>query len=217
VPFCDECEQPILSLRGYQEVDWTDPLWEVQVEVHNAGPGTAKNVNVTMNSDVAWLVIPDAVCAYGDIADGASSWGLDSYTFDLTAHPGGSFNVWFDVTYEDDCGNPYRLRLDPEFDRGTGDETPALTYKLGQNYPNPFNPNTTISFQIPAAGHVSLNIYDASGKLVRTLTDGHWGEGLHAVNWNGMDNNGTAVASGIYFYKLDAGSFVKTKKMVLLR
>ncbi|UCF04570.1 MAG: S8 family serine peptidase [bacterium] len=217
VPYCEECEQPILSLCGYKEVSWADPFWTVQVEIHNAGPGTAKNVTAAMNSDIAWLVIPDPNCAYGDIAQSASSWGLDSYTFDLSAHPGGSFNVWFDVTYEDDCGNQYSLRLDPEFDRRSGEETPALTYKLGQNYPNPFNPNTTISFQIPAAGYLSLNIYDASGKLVRTLVDGHWSEGLHAVNWNGLDNNGAAVASGIYFYKIDAGAFVETKKMVLLR
>ena len=212
-----ECDQPMVSLLDYQQVNWADPLWEVQVEIRNAGPGTAKNVNVVMNSDIPWLLIPDPTCAYGDIAEGASSWGLDSYTFDLTASPGGSFSVWFDVTYEDDCGNQYRLRLDPEFNQKTGDETPVLSYKLGQNYPNPFNPSTSIGYQIPTPGYVSLNIYDAAGKLVRTLVDGQRGEGIHEVNWNGKDNRGAAVVSGIYFYKLSAGPFTETRKLVLLR
>ena len=90
-------------------------------------------------------------------------------------------------------------------------------YRLEQNYPNPFNPSTSISFQIPKPGHVSLNIYDASGKLVRTLVNETRSEGLNEVNWNGKDNKGVAVVSGIYFYKLTAGSFDETKKMVLLR
>ncbi len=218
VPYCHPvCEQPMLSLLGYGTVSWAAPLWTVQVELHNAGPGVAKNVNITMNEDIPWLTIPDPVCAYGDIAEGASSWGSDSYTFNLTDYPGGSFNVWFDVTYEDACGNQYRLRLDPEFDRDAASNEPMLTYRLAQNYPNPFNPNTTISFQLPAANYVSLNVYDIAGKLVRTLVNEQRGEGLQSVNWNGKDNSGVSVASGIYFYKIQSGSFTETKKMVLMR
>ncbi len=211
------CDQPMLSLLGYRTVSWAAPIWTVQVQVLNAGPGVAKNVTVTMNDDLVWLTIPDPNCAYGDIALGASSWGNDSYTFDLTNHPGGSFNVWFDVAYYDDCGNQYNLRLDPEFDVETTQATPVLTYRLGQNYPNPFNPNTTISFQLPAANYASLNVYDITGKLVRTLVNEQRSEGLQSVNWNGKDNSGVSVASGIYFYKLQSGSFTETKKMVLMR
>jgi hypothetical protein len=216
-----QCDQPELSLLGYKEIDWTPPLWTVKVEVQNAGPGIARNVNVTMDNSIPWLIIPDPTCFYGDIAEGSTSWGEpDQYVFDLSGHPnpGGAFNIWFDVTYEDECGNQYTVRLDPEFNRDSEDATPALTYRLGQNYPNPFNPSTTISFQIPEAGHVDLRIYDGSGKLVRTLVDG-WKDngGLFAVTWDGLDNTGVSVASGIYFYKLMAGSFVDTKKMVLIR
>ncbi len=216
---CEVCEPELamLTLVGYREVSWAPPLWTVQVAMTNNGPGDAFNVTARMNSDIPWLVIPDPDGVYGNIPRGGSSWNTDDYVFDLTAHPGGSFNVWFDVEYDDNCGNHHVLRLDPGFNPETHDETPALTYKLGQNYPNPFNPSTSISFQIPTAGFVNLNIYDAAGKLVRTLVDGHKTEGLHAVNWNGKDNNGAAVASGIYFYKLNAGSFVETKKMVLMR
>ena len=92
-----------------------------------------------------------------------------------------------------------------------------LTYRLDQNYPNPFNPNTTISYQIPFASDVSLKIYDVSGRLIRTLVEKYESEGVHAVFWDGKDHSGMAVASGIYFYKLHAGEFVETKRMVLLR
>jgi hypothetical protein len=214
------CDQPILELCGYLDVYWNDPMWDVQVEVKNNGPGVAKNICVTMNSDIAWLVIPDPNCFYGDIADGASSMGgCDIYTFDLTDHPGGSFNVWFDVSYYDDCGNRYEVRLDPEFDPGRQSEgdTPITTYGLVQNYPNPFNPSTTINYQIPRAGHVDLSIYDVSGRLIKTLVNGDRSEGLHTVTWDGKDNMGVSVASGIYFYKMKSGQFVETKRMVLLR
>jgi len=210
---------PELVLTGYDEVDWSDPYWVVQVSVHNNGPGPAMGVNVTMNSDVAWLVIPDPHCSYGDIAEGATALGgCDSYTFDLTASPGGSFNVWFDVSYSDTCQNQYRVRLDPEFDpEGGSKQSPMVSYRLAQNYPNPFNPNTMISYQIPKSGHVSLNVYDVSGRLIRTLVDGHKDAGLHTASWDGKDSVGRMAASGIYFYKMVSGQFVETRKMIMLR
>ena len=174
-----------------------------------------------MNSDVAWLVIPDPVCNYGDIAGESSGLGFDdSYSFDLSSNPGGSFNVWFDVTYEDSCGNQYHVRLDPEFgidgeDVGTPEAITA--HRLGQNYPNPFNPITTIDYQIPIRSRVSLKIFDVSGKLVRTLVDEYEGAGSHDALWDGKDSFGKAVASSIYFYELRAGSYRETKRMVLLR
>jgi hypothetical protein len=217
---CVVCDhQPMLSLLGYRTVSWVPPLWTVQVEIRNAGPGGAKNISAMMNEDISWLTIPDPNCSYGDIPEGGTSFGSDSYTFDLTNNPGGSFNVWFDVTYEDECGYPYRLRLDPEFDpNNTG--TPAVkmaSFRLDQNYPNPFNPTTTICYQLPVGSRVALNVYDVSGRLVRTLVDANREAGLHAVQWDGKDNKGSQVASGIYFSKLQAGTYQETKRMVLLR
>lgn len=219
IPPCGCCIQPILSLVGYRQVSWTDPLWTVQVEVRNGGPCEAYNVNVTMNEEIPWLTIPDPTCAYGNVPVGATSWGNDSYTFDLTANPGGSFNVWFDVTYEDACGNHYRVRLDPEFEQGnTGMQTTTVAaFKLAQNYPNPFNPNTTISYQIAERSLVKLSIFDVSGRLVRTLVNAYNEPGLYAAPWDGKDHAGHAVTSGVYFYQLQAGTYTETKRMVLLR
>jgi hypothetical protein len=101
----------------------------------------------------------------------------------------------------------------------TGDEgstTPRVT-TLGQNYPNPFNPSTRIAFGLATRGHVRLCIYDASGRLVRTLVDESRAAGRYEEAWDGRDGHGHAAASGIYLYRLDAGAFTETRKMVLLR
>ncbi len=98
----------------------------------------------------------------------------------------------------------------------TGAETP-LAYRLAQNYPNPFNPTTTIRFDIREKGQVSLRIYNVAGQLVRTLVDGELDAGSYAEDWNGLNDEGSKVASGVYFYRLEAGVFESVKKMVLLR
>ena len=95
-------------------------------------------------------------------------------------------------------------------------KAPAATY-LAQNFPNPFNPSTRIGFGLKAPADVSLRIYDAAGRVVRVLVEGNRPAGTYAELWDGKDNGGRAVASGIYFYRLDAGMFTQTRKMVLLK
>jgi hypothetical protein len=91
-------------------------------------------------------------------------------------------------------------------------------YSLAQNFPNPFNPSTRIQFALPAKGHVSLKIYDVAGRLVKTLQDGVMDAGSHELTWDGSNNLGKNVASGVYFYKINAGdNYENMKKMVLLR
>ena len=100
----------------------------------------------------------------------------------------------------------------------TGDEpsTPAATF-LSQNWPNPFNPSTTIAFGLRDRGRVSLRIYDAAGRLVASLVDEIRPAGRYEENWDGTDGAGSAAASGVYFYRLHAGAFEATRKMILLR
>ncbi len=90
-------------------------------------------------------------------------------------------------------------------------------YKLEQNYPNPFNPVTRISYQLPKAGKVSLVIYNVLGQKVRTLFEGNANAGTHYHVWRGTDNLGNKVATGVYFYKLEANGFTSIKKMVLVK
>ena len=92
------------------------------------------------------------------------------------------------------------------------------TYKLYQNYPNPFNPSTTIEFAIPKRVNVKLVIYDITGRVVKTLIDGkEYEPGVYKVTWNGKNDYGEYVASGVYLYRLEAGEFTSVKKMVLAR
>jgi hypothetical protein len=89
---------------------------------------------------------------------------------------------------------------------------------LGNNYPNPFNPTTTIKYTIKDRGHVSLKIYNAAGQLVKTLVNQVQSpDQVKPVTWNGRNNAGQAVSSGVYFYKLVTNNFSQTKKMVLLK
>ncbi len=88
---------------------------------------------------------------------------------------------------------------------------------LSQNVPNPFNPATTISYELNAGGQVDLRVFDLAGRLVRTLVHDSQEAGTHQVLWRGRDQAGRTVAAGVYFYRLDAGSQVKTRRMVLAK
>jgi hypothetical protein len=86
---------------------------------------------------------------------------------------------------------------------------------LDGNYPNPFNPSTTIRYTLDQSGHVSLKIYDVLGQEIRTLVDGYQDPGDKAVVWNGNDNAGKPVSSGVYMYRIQTDDLIKTARMVL--
>ena len=94
----------------------------------------------------------------------------------------------------------------------------GFSFDLGQNHPNPFNPRTTITFELAVPGQVDLAIFDLRGRLTRTLlADEVRPEGAHAVSWDGRDVQGAPAPAGVYFYRLEAGGQIQTKKMVLLK
>ncbi|MBN1479358.1 T9SS C-terminal target domain-containing protein [candidate division KSB1 bacterium] len=88
---------------------------------------------------------------------------------------------------------------------------------LQQNYPNPFNPSTTISFTLPSPSEMTLIVFDMHGTRIKTLMHGRQSAGSHAITWDGSDQNGASVASGIYVVRLKAGDFVRTRRMTLVR
>jgi len=97
------------------------------------------------------------------------------------------------------------------------DDTVPAEYALNQNYPNPFNPSTIINYSITKPGEVSLAVYDVLGRKVVDLLNGSQKAGTYQVTWNGLNNNGQKVNSGVYFYTITAGDFVQTRKMMLLK
>jgi len=97
-----------------------------------------------------------------------------------------------------------------------GDSPPPAT-SLQQNYPNPFNPATSIAFTLAEPGHATIEIFDVGGRRIRTLVRQWYGAGSHVAGWDGRDHDGRSVASGVYFYRLTAGSASESRKMVLAR
>ena len=85
------------------------------------------------------------------------------------------------------------------------------------SFPNPFNPRTTVAYEVPAAGHVTLTVVDIRGRLVRTLIDGELPGGAGTVIWDGADQAGRACASGVYFHVLRSGGQASLGKMTLIR
>ena len=97
------------------------------------------------------------------------------------------------------------------------DETLPMQFALEQNYPNPFNPSTEIQFSIPARSSVRMEVFDMSGQLIATLFDEEMAAGTYKATWSGEGASGRTVASGVYLYRIQAGSFVATRKMVLVK
>lgn len=132
------------------------------------------------------------------------STGYDDYA----VVPGAAYEYLLAVVLPDDreiVSPPQRVTLD----------TPALD--LEQNKPNPFNPTTTISFTAPARGAVTVDIFDAAGRHVRSLMNGIVPAGTTRLEWDGRDRNGRSVGSGVYFCRLTSMGGVRTRKMVLLK
>jgi len=108
-----------------------------------------------------------------------------------------------------------------EFDQvvDASEAEPSLptAFHLAQNHPNPFNPRTTISFRLRERALATLEIYNVFGQRVRTLFNESKSAGEYRVEWDGTDDNGSVVASGVFLYRLSVGDFVEVKKMTFLK
>jgi flagellar hook assembly protein FlgD len=100
---------------------------------------------------------------------------------------------------------------------GSTEENKPTIFNLSQNYPNPFNPVTNFKFSLPQASHVKIEIFNILGQKVKTLVDEDMKAGSFVVDWDGEDQRGVEVSSGIYFYRMIADDFSTVKRMVLLK
>jgi hypothetical protein len=178
--------------------------------------------------EIAWSTTSEIDNAGFYVLRGTSEEGSFDKINDQLIPSRGSELAGADYTFIDrdiDAGAEYFYRIEvvnvegktaftEPFKPDTG--TPAA-FSLAQNYPNPFNPVTEIMYNLPSACHVRLEVYNVLGQRVATLVNEHQSAGSKVVEWNGKDAVGNAVTSGVYFYKIQAGSFVEMKKMILLR
>lgn len=111
----------------------------------------------------------------------------------------------------------YKIDLTQVVGINSGVSSIAEGYALNQNYPNPFNPVTNISYTISNSDDVSIKIFDMTGKEIRTLLNKFQNKGSYSLVWNGTDNSGSSVGSGVYFYRLQSGNFSETKRMVFVK
>jgi hypothetical protein len=145
--------------------------------------------------------IPGFGIVDGDLADWSEA--TDVALADTMMYYYGPNGIWWQtVGIEDD---------------ETGGSLLPKTYALGQNYPNPFNPSTTLRYEVPNDSKVELVVYDIHGRKVRALISGQRKAGQHSVTWDGRNEAGVRVASGVYLYRLSSESFAETRKMVLLK
>ncbi len=173
-------------------------------------------------SDATWYEVNDGTGAVWVHRDGKNSY--TNIPADTATHP-----TWKVLKLNDKIStltgiihfsvNRYKLvpRTDADFGTITGiEQVPGaampVKYALEQNYPNPFNPATVIEFRLPQAGAVSLKVYNVLGQLVTTLADGVQPAGNYTVRFEGQN-----LSSGVYFYRLQSGSFVQVRKMMLLK
>lgn len=143
----------------------------------------------------------------------------ETYTYDAANRlTGVTYDADHQLTYTYDAtSNPLSRSL-TRIDRTSteGDELP-LVYALHANYPNPFNPMTVVAYQVPEAIQVRLDIFNVLGQRVYTLVNAEQVPGRYEVVWNGRDDTRQAMASGVYLYRMQAGTFVETRTMLLVK
>ena len=127
-------------------------------------------------------------------AGGKYTWS----TYRSSNHRNGYFDVTLASTSSNDISIPTK-------------------YSLGNNYPNPFNPITRISYGLPKVSNVNITVHDINGRVVNLLIDSDQPAGEGSIIWNGKNDAGMSVAAGLYFYKMQAGTFHQTNKMILLK
>ncbi len=176
----------------------------------------AENLAVKIEHPTIWL---SADPLSGFVMPGSSS--DINVTFDATQLEEGEYVGYLDIISNDpDEGSmAVECTLTVSGETGLGDLSGVIPekFELQQNYPNPFNPTTRITFALPVQSAVRLIIYDLLGRQVRGLLAEELPAGYHAVSWDGTNDKGRAVSSGIYFYQLEAGDFEQSRKMIMLK
>ena len=138
-----------------------------------------------------------------------------THTLTVTYREDGTLLDKFLIT-NDTTFNP-NPSTDPVGIKENNEDILSDNYILNNSYPNPFNPTTNLSYVLPQASNVKLVIYDITGREVKKLVDTYQPAGRYELSWNAKDTRGQQLASGVYFVKMEAGSFIKTIKLMLLK
>jgi len=165
-----------------------------------------------INSGDFWLVFHWRINS-----PGSPGVGIDTFSPDYRSMRYNDTTGWVPVASADFIMRAFGVSLTSNpFEDPFIEKTP-MNFKLLGNFPNPFNSSTEIRFLAPVSGYANLEIFDLTGRKVKTVIDGQINTGENIVTWNGLDDNGNPVSSGIYFYRLEAGNSSQVEKMVLIK
>jgi len=204
---------------GVKYARWDGSAWQIETVESDIGYGFYTSLALDANdhphissaeyaSDLRFAYWDGSVWQI-EVVDDAVGCGWTSLAIDGDGYS--------HIAYYDDVYEVYDLRYARRAPTGVEETRPIpAALHLAQNYPNPFNSVTSIQYTLPRDSFVRLSIYNISGQLVRTLVNRPQKPGNYTVSWDGRNNNGEELSSGIYLYRLDMGEFKDTKKMILL-
>lgn len=180
----------------------------ISLSVANSSSVEAKNVSVTFTILPTWLEFESNTMVIKSIPPNSSGDAEFTFSMDKKAPVGKDTTLIAFITSS--AGQSWTKDI-------TVSAGAPKDYKLYDNYPNPFNPSTKIAFELPKASHVTLTIYDVLGREVTEIADQDYAAGYNVITWNGLNGNGEQASSGVYFYRITAGSWSKVMKMMMLK
>ncbi|MCP4708809.1 MAG: T9SS type A sorting domain-containing protein, partial [Planctomycetes bacterium] len=193
---------------------WFTPLLNCGLEPEWDGLLSADSFFVTMTNigeDMDCVCPFTLTASFGPFQPG--TYVLDFwdgyYGYPTFTIAGSGVRTYVISEYQSECFDP--LGLDERENRS------ALKVTLAQNYPNPFNPSTTINWSQSSAQSMFLGVYNTNGQLIRTLVDEHYAAGEHSTTWDGTNEQGQSVSSGVYLYRLQTGDRVESRRMILMK
>lgn len=139
-----------------------------------------------------------------------------SYSDDAVTE-GKTYYYWLEAVALDGSSESFGPVLLTISEPGTAPPSPAFVTKLCTAYPNPFNPSTSIPFSLKEPSHVKIEVFNTAGQKIQTLTDNEYTEGEHQIVWDGTNSTGSAVSSGIYLYRMNAGTYTDVQKVILMK
>jgi hypothetical protein len=200
-----------------------DTLVDSGYSLDNLAPSPPMNLRMPSATDLAWDESREEDFDYFSVY-GSESSELDSAAVVIGYTVGTEMDVstevygYYHVTATDFSGNEGDASSIENTYTGIGDVGVLPTvFALRQNDPNPFEKKTSISFDLPSACDVRLQVFDAQGRLVKTLSDRAYPVGRHTLEWLGDDDDGKVLGAGVYFMKIEAGENKATRKAILMR
>lgn len=225
---CDSTTSGVCLSTFFVSALTPDPLVYFDFEpasgysVDNLSPPAPLNLQMPETNLLSWDEVPSEDLrhynVYTSVYEDFSDYEYLGSTISTEMAVEGTESLYLAVAAEDFAGNESGLSVHLFNPTAADDAQVPRSFTLQQNVPNPFNPNTDISFALPQTSAVSLQVFDVSGRCVKELVvDEIMPQGWHTVTWRGRDENGRPVSSGVYFCRLEAGSYTMTIDMVLLK